>query len=211
MSNEISKFTDPGLPEHVHRRADSDPKAAKRAEQQVAILFLLSAAGTVLTIYAYIFMKSNTFIFLPVLGDTNAQQLALGVGLALSLFFIGMAAVHWAKTLMPDTEVIAERHEFRSEDVDRADFVATVKEQGGSAGLGRRTLIKRTMGLSLGLLGLAPLVLLRDLGPMPKKYFNTTDWKSGTRLVTDPGDRPIKPEDLEAAMKRVASRAEIIG
>ncbi len=197
MSNEIQKFTDPGLPEHVHRRADTDPKAAKQAERQVAILFLLSALGTVLVIFSYIFMKSTTFVFLPVLGDTNAQQLALGVGLAMSLFFIGMAAVHWAKTLMPDTEVVAERHEFRSEDADRADFVATVKEQGGSAGLGRRTLIKRTMGLSLGLLGLSPLLLLRDLGPLPKKFLTTTDWKVGTRLVTDPGDRPIKPSDLE--------------
>ena len=197
MSNEIQKFTDPGLPEHVHRRADTDPKAAKQAERQVAILFLLSALGTVLVIFSYIFMKSTTFVFLPLLGDTNAQQLALGVGLAMSLFFIGMAAVHWAKTLMPDTEVVAERHEFRSEDADRADFVATVKEQGGSAGLGRRTLIKRTMGLSLGLLGLSPLLLLRDLGPLPKKFLSTTDWKAGTRLVTDPGDRPIKPSDLE--------------
>ena len=50
MSNQIERFEDPGLPEHIHRNADVDPLAEKRAEKQVAILFLLSALGTVLTI-----------------------------------------------------------------------------------------------------------------------------------------------------------------
>ena len=197
MSNEIKPFQDPGLPEHAHRKSDLDPIAANRAERQVAILFLLSAVGTIGTIASYIFIDSKKFIYLPILGDTNAQQLALGTGLAASLFFIGIAAVHWAKTLMPDNEVIAERHEFRSSDADRDDFVATVKERAGAAGLGRRSLIKRSMGLALGLVGLSPLLLLRDLGPLPKNDFATTNWATGVRLVTDPGNRPIKPSDLE--------------
>jgi ubiquinol-cytochrome c reductase iron-sulfur subunit len=197
MSNEIKPFQDPGLPEHAHRKSDIDPIAANRAERQVAILFLLSAVGTIGTISSYIFIDSKKFIFLPILGDTNAQQLALGTGLAASLFFIGIAAVHWAKTLMPDNEVIAERHEFRSSDADREDFVATVKDRAGAAGLGRRSLIKRSMGVALGLIGLSPIVLLRDLGPLPKNDFATTNWAAGVRLVTDPGNRPIKPSDLE--------------
>jgi ubiquinol-cytochrome c reductase iron-sulfur subunit len=197
MSNEIKPFQDPGLPEHAHRKTDVDAIAANRAERQVAILFLLSAVGTIGTITSYIFIDSKKFIFLPLLGDTNAQQLALGTGLAASLFFIGVAAVHWAKTLMPDNEVIAERHEFRSSDADREDFVATVKDRAGAAGLGRRSLIKRSMGVALGLIGLSPIVLLRDLGPLPKNDFATTNWAAGVRLVTDPGNRPIKPSDLE--------------
>jgi len=197
MSNSISRFEDPGLPEHQHRKSDIDAIAANRAERQVAVLFLLSAIGTIGTIASYIFIDSKKFIYLPILGDTNAQQLALGTGLAASLFFIGIAAVHWAKTLMPDEEVIAERHEFRSSDEDRADFVTTVKERAGAAGLGRRSLIKRSMGIALGLIGLSPIVLLRDLGPLPKQQLFTTDWSAGVRLVTDPGDRPIKPSDLE--------------
>ncbi len=198
MSNDnLEKFSDPGLPEHIHRKADSDERAAKKAERQVAILFLLSAAGTVLAIGSYIFMPQDLVIFIPIMGDQNAAQLGLGLGIAMATFFLGMGAVHWAKTLMPDTEVTAERHELRSEEVDREDFVATVKEQGGSAGLGRRTLIKRSLGLAGGLAALTPLVMLRDLGPQPKKELNTTSWEKGTRLVTDPGDRPIKPSDLE--------------
>jgi len=197
MSNEIEAIKDPGLPAHVHRKADHDPVAEKRAERQVAILFLISALGTVLFIYSYYFISTDTFVFLPILGSTNAHQLGLGIGLATALFFIGAAAIHWAKTLMPDEEVIAMRHTMRSDDEDREAFVATVKERAGAAGLGRRSLIKRSMGLSLGLIGLSPLVLLRDLGPLPKDDLTKTSWEAGTRLVTDPGDRPIRPEDLE--------------
>ena len=197
MSNELEAISDPGLPAHVHRKADHDPIAEKKAERQVAILFLLSAAGTILFIYSYIWISQDLFIYLPVLGTTNAKQLFLGLGLATSLFFIGAGAIHWAKTLMPDEEVIAMRHEMRSDDEDRAALVKSAKEGAAAAGLGRRSLIKRTMGLSLGLIGLSPLLLLRDLGPLPAKEFDTTSWEKGTRLVTDPGNRPIKPSDLE--------------
>ena len=197
MSNEIEAIKDPGLPAHVHRKADTDPVAEKRAERQVAILFLISAIGTLLFIYAYYFVADDVFVFLPVMGNTNAHQLLLGLGLAIALFFIGAAAIHWAKTLMPDEEVIAMRHTMRSEDEDRENFVSTVKERSAAAGLGRRSLIKRSMGLSLGLIGLSPLVLLRDLGPLPGNDLTKTSWMAGTRLVTDPGDRPIRPEDLE--------------
>ncbi len=197
MSNEIEPLKDPGLPAHVHRRADTDPKAARKAERQVAILFLLSSFGTILLIGAYFFIPQDVFIFFPVLGSTNAHQLFLGIGLAASLFFIGMGAIHWAKTLMPDEEVIIQRHEFRSPDEDRAEFVKAAKDGAEAAGLGRRSLIKRSLALSLGLVGLSPLILLRDLGPLPGDEQKKTSWQKGTRLVTDPGDRPIRPEDLE--------------
>ena len=101
------------------------------------------------------------------MGSTNAHQLGIGLGMAIALFCIGAGAIHWAKTLMPDEEVVVQRHEFRSEDEDRSDFVKTVKEGAENAGLGRRPLIKRTLGAALGLSGLTPLLLLRDLGPLP--------------------------------------------
>ena len=197
MSNEIEAIKDPGLPAHVHRKADTDPRAAKRAERQVASMFLLSALGTVLLIFSFFFIPEDVFVFVPVLGNQNAHQLGLGLGMAISLFFIGMGAIHWAKTLMPDTEVVTQRHEFRSPDSDRKDFVSAVKEGAAAAGLGRRSLIKRSLGAALGLSALSPLILLRDLGPLPGKELEKTTWKSGTYLVTDPGNRRIKASDLE--------------
>jgi ubiquinol-cytochrome c reductase iron-sulfur subunit len=197
MSNEIEAIKDPGLPAHVHRKADTDPKAAKRAERQVATMFMVSAFGTLLLIFSFFFIPEDVFVFIPIMGNQNAHQLGLGLGMAISLFFIGMGAIHWAKTLMPDTEVVAQRHEFRSTDSDRKDFVTAVKEGAAAAGLGRRSLIKRSLGAAIGLSALSPLILLRDLGPLPGKELEKTTWKSGTYLVTDPGNRRIKASDLE--------------
>jgi ubiquinol-cytochrome c reductase iron-sulfur subunit len=196
MSNEIEAIKDPGLPAHVHRKADHDPVAARRAERQVAAMFMISALGTVLMIASF-FIPDDVFVFVPVMGDQNAHQLGLGLGMAISLFFIGMGAIHWAKTLMPDQEVIAHRHEFRSPDSDRKEFVDTVKEGAAATGLGRRSLIKRTLGAAVGLSAISPLLLFRDLGPLPGDDLKKTSWKKGTYLVTDPGDRRIRASDLE--------------
>jgi len=197
MSNDIEAIKDPGLPAHVHRQADLNPAAADRAERQVAILFGISALGTLLLIGSYIFIPQDKFLFIPLMGSQNIHQLGLGLGMAISLFFIGMGAIHWAKTLMPDTEVVAQRHEFRSSDSDRKDFVDAVRQGASSSGLGRRSLIKQSLGAALGLSALSPLLLLRDLGPLPKNNFQTTSWKTGTYLVTDPGNRRINASDLE--------------
>ena len=88
MSKELAPLSDPGLPEHIHRKADVDVRAAKKAERQVGILFLFSVLGTLLFIYAYLGIDEDAFIFVPVLGSTNAHQLFLGLGLAMALFFI---------------------------------------------------------------------------------------------------------------------------
>ena len=196
MSNEIEAIKDPGLPAHVHRKADHDPVAAKRAERQVAILFGISSLGTLLLIASFL-IPDDIFVFVPVMGNQNAHQLGLGLGMAISLFFIGMGAIHWAKTLMPDQEVIAHRHEFRSPDSDRKEFVDAVKDGAQASGLGRRSLIKRSLGAALGLSALSPVLLLRDLGPLPGNDQKETSWKAGTHLVTDPGNRRIKASDLE--------------
>jgi ubiquinol-cytochrome c reductase iron-sulfur subunit len=160
-------------------------------------MFGISALGTVLLVVSYVFIPDDIFIFIPIMGNQNAHQLGLGLGMAISLFFIGLGAIHWAKTLMPDHEVVMQRHEFRSPEEDRKDFVDTVKEGAANSGLGRRSLIKRSLGAALGLSAISPILLLRDLGPLPGPEQKMTNWKSGTYLVTDPGDRRIKASDLE--------------
>ena len=51
--NEVEKFQDPGLPPHRLRLADTDPRAAKKAERQVALLFGTSVVGTLIFLVAY--------------------------------------------------------------------------------------------------------------------------------------------------------------
>ena len=50
-------FGDPGLPMHVYRHSDIDPKAAKRREREVAALFGLSTLGTLLFIVAFLLVE----------------------------------------------------------------------------------------------------------------------------------------------------------
>jgi len=189
------KFDNPGLPAHRHRLADTDATAAKRAERQVVILFTLSAIGTLFAIVAYfVWRPADTF------GSIQASTLGIGNGMAISLFFIGVGAVHWAKTLMPDSEVIEERHPLRGSDEVRADAVEIMRTGGEESGIGRRPLIRNSLLGALALFPLPGLVLLRDLGPLPGDALTETLWGEPIavggevrmrRLVRDPGERPI--------------------
>ncbi|MGZ4630950.1 MAG: cytochrome bc1 complex Rieske iron-sulfur subunit [Oryzihumus sp.] len=191
------RFTNPGLPAHIHRSADVDEKAARKAEKQVATLFTLSIIGTLVFIVAYFAIDHGTQVFLPGIGLANLQNVVLGVSLAVSLFMIGAGAVHWAKTLMPDEEVVEERHTLRSQDEDRAAAVDTILGGGDQAQLGRRPLIKYTLGGALGLFAV-PLVLqvAGGLGPLPGDALSTTFWRKGMKLMRDPEGTPIKATDV---------------
>jgi ubiquinol-cytochrome c reductase iron-sulfur subunit len=121
----------------------------------------------------------------------------LGSSLGLSLLCIGLGAVHWAKTLMPDTEVAEDRHPQRSPDEARSDAVEAIVAGGDASQLPRRPLIKYALGGALGLFAL-PLVvqLAGSLGPLPKADLSTTFWRKGMRLMRDQGMTPIKASDV---------------
>ncbi|HMM95869.1 Rieske 2Fe-2S domain-containing protein [Phycicoccus sp.] len=203
------RFTNPGLPTHVPRMADLDEAAARRAEKQVATLFGISILGTLLFIVLYFALDVNQTVFVPGVGETSATNVGLGVCLALSLLGIGLGAVHWAKTLMPDHEVVEERHPMRASDADRAEAVRVMTEEGGKSQITRRPLIKYTLGGAMALfpLGLA-LQVGGSLGPMPQKSLSLTWWNGGPsgpgeeptfkplRLMKDPENEPIKASDV---------------
>jgi ubiquinol-cytochrome c reductase iron-sulfur subunit len=182
----------------VPRSADLDEAGARRAERQVATLFGISMLATVIFLVAYFAIDMNRYTFIPGIGLANLSNIVLGVTLGASLLCIGLGAVHWAKTLMPDIEVAEGRHPQRSSDEARSDAIATIEAGGDRSQLARRPLIKYTLGGALGLFAL-PLVvqLAGGLGPLPKADLSTTFWRKGMRLMRDnPTPTPIKASDV---------------
>src|SRR5471030_541460 len=70
----------PPIIERVVRPQDADPKRADRAERGIALMFLISAAGTVGFVVSYLAIPS-----LHTLGQVHASNLLLGCMLAVSL------------------------------------------------------------------------------------------------------------------------------
>jgi ubiquinol-cytochrome c reductase iron-sulfur subunit len=180
------RFENPGLPEHRHRMSDTDTKAAKKAERQVAALFGLSIVGTIGTLVAYFAVKlEGDLAFDAYMQQVLLSNVLLGLGMFLGLFGIGAGAVHYAKTLMPDEERVEERHELRGSDEDRAAAVAILSEGAQEAGLGRRPLLRNTLIGALALFPIPGIVLFRDTGPLPGDSLSKTIWKAGDKIVRD--------------------------
>ncbi|MGH3322792.1 MAG: hypothetical protein ACRDN9_21955, partial [Streptosporangiaceae bacterium] len=181
---------DPGLPPHEPRLTDVDPKAADRAERQVAMMFGLSALATLGMLVGYFAVPKDAII-----ANMGASNVVIGAGLGLALLLIGIGAIQWAKKLMADHEIVEERHPIASPERDRSEAVDIILQGGSESGLGRRKLIRRSLFGALGVLGLPPIILLRDLGPLPKDSLEHTIWKRGERIVNDVDYKPLRPDD----------------
>jgi ubiquinol-cytochrome c reductase iron-sulfur subunit len=179
----------PGLT-HTPRRTDIDPKAAKRVERQVLGLFLLSVVGTV------VFFVGFYAVQLQSAEDVELSTKLLGGGLGLALFSIGAAAIHWARKLMSGEEVAQERHPLRSSDAERAAVVRDFQRGVDDSSVPRRKALLGGLFAAMTPLLLAPLVLLRDLGPLPRRKLRTTVWQEGVRILSDVTERPLRPADI---------------
>jgi ubiquinol-cytochrome c reductase iron-sulfur subunit len=189
------EWVDPGVPHHRPRRADVDPKAAKRAERQVAALFGLSILGTIATLVVY-FTQDQT----EEIPSIRLVNVLLGISLFFAMMGIGIGAIHWARTLMRDHEMVEERHELRTSDESREVAIQYLKDGAEDSGLvaSRRTLLK---GSLITAVAIAPLaVLVPQIGNMGGDWnvskFRHTMWAKGTRLARDPDGTPIKAADV---------------
>ncbi|MBD3777892.1 Rieske 2Fe-2S domain-containing protein [Cellulomonas sp. ES6] len=187
------RFEDPGLEAHRARVGDTDPKANKRAERQVVVLFTISILGTIGAIVAYALVPPGETV-----GSMRLSNLLLGLGLFLGLAGIGLAAVHWAKSLMNDHERAEDRHPTASSAENRVKAVEALREGAKDSSIGRRGVLKGAMVTSLALFPLSiavPLVgnLGGDWNVARSKH---TMWRRGTRLTIDPSGRPIKASDV---------------
>ena len=178
---------DPGLEPHRVRMTDKSPKHEKRAARQVTLLFAISMLGSAFALYAYF-----AYPITSELASVRVNTLLLGLGITLGLLGIGIGAIHWAKTLMPDNEVAEERHAIRSSEDKRAAAIEVINLANQESGFSRRKLIRRTLYGALAFFPLPAVVIFRDLGPSVSEELRHTEWKAGTRLVLDPYGDPIK-------------------
>jgi ubiquinol-cytochrome c reductase iron-sulfur subunit len=193
----LDTFQDPGLPPHRKRLADTYPRAEKRAERQVAWLFVISIIGTLSFFIAYFVIGRTDSI-----SALRTQNMLLGLGTAFAMLGIGVGIVHWAKTLMPDHEVSESRHEIRPE-ADRQDAAKIIGDVIEETGIKRRPLIRNTV---IGAIALAPIpaiFMFRDLdrtGATANQIVDRlryTMWDKDVKLVRDPSGTPIKASDVQ--------------
>ncbi len=187
---------------HHSRRTDVDPRAAKRAERQVALLFSVAALLLLASVAAYVLIPVDAGVELPLLGPIGALHVALGLSLGGGILLIGIGAIHWARKLMPGNEVVSQRHEMRSDPDARRAAVEAFDRGLADSGFAQRPIIRRTLIGAMLVLPLPLVVILRDLytapkgTPSPAEQLEHTIWTSGIRVLTDVGLSPIKPEEV---------------
>ncbi|QXJ25272.1 Rieske 2Fe-2S domain-containing protein [Actinomadura graeca] len=185
-----------------------DEAAAKRAERVVAAFFLLAFAGSVAFIAYYIGWSGRDGGMHGV-GRARESNFWLGGMMALSFLALAIGVTIWVRRLMTSKPIVQERHELAADAETRAGFTRDFLEGADDSGITKRPLLRRTLLLAAAPLGLAPLVLLRDLGPLPEKRLRTTFWaeaveearkqgKKGVRLVVDGTNKPLKVSDFSA-------------
>ncbi len=129
--------------------------------------------------------------------DVHASNLLLGLSLTVSLAGLAVGIIAWVRWLMPAHELVQERHELAAPDADLEDAAQVVMAGLEETGIARRSLLKRTLGLALGLFALPAVLLLRDLGPLPRKTLDTTLWKAARSLLNAETGNPVQLGDLE--------------
>ena len=199
MSDELEPRTpthepvdDPGLESHQWRPTDVDAKLERRAELQISGMFGVATLLLLLFCVAYFAVEPNqTFL------GWSALNFALGASLGGALLLMGAGIIKWAKQLMGDQEIVEMRHPVRSSDEDRTDVMVDVNAGLDESGIGRRPMIRNSLLGAIGVLSLGPpIIMLRDLGPLPKDQ-RFTVWEKGMRVVNDVSGAPIKPSEIE--------------
>lgn len=173
----------------IHPRPE---KSARRAEKIVALCFTIAFLAGIGFIVAYWVLGVHT------LEKTRLSNFGLGGTLTLALLAIAAGAVVWVRRIMPEYEVVQERHPLASTAEEKRSFAKYFYSNADDSGFTRRPLLRRTMMLAMAPLALLPIVLLRDTGPMPKNKLRHTVWKKGTRLVIDGTKAPIKAAEFDS-------------
>ncbi len=194
-------------------------KAEKRAERAVAYWFTLAGLSALAFIGIYLFWPWEY----KGMGEEGYDMYSLytpliGLTMGLAILGLGVGAVLFTKKFIPEEVSIQDRHDGQSSEVDRRTIVAQLGETLESSTIGRRKVIKRTLGFGAGALGVMAIMPLGGLIKNPWAKGDKSDlWTSGwtpkfpgetiylRRYTGRPHDIVlVRPEDLDAgAMETV--------
>jgi ubiquinol-cytochrome c reductase iron-sulfur subunit len=180
--------SEPEPPPPAPRELPADPPnlvQAKNAERVVVALFVLATLAGIGFIAAYVGLQVGT------LDNVLRSNLALGLSLSVALLGLAAGAVIWVRWLMPDVELTEERHPMASSERDRQEFAETFREGADASQFTKRKILRRTLIAATVPLGLIPIVVLRDMGPLPGTSLRHTVWRRGTRLTIAGSNRPL--------------------
>jgi len=181
---------DPGQPAPRELPADpADLRKAKVAERIVAACFIIAMLAGIGFIAAYIGLEVHS------VDAVLRSNLALGTTLSVAFLGLAFGATIWVRHLMPDVEITEARKPLASTAEDRAAFAETFAEGADASQFVKRPLLRRTLIAATLPLAVAPVVLLRDMGPLPGTSLRHTVWRKGLRLVEDVTNMPIRPGD----------------
>jgi ubiquinol-cytochrome c reductase iron-sulfur subunit len=187
-------------------------RAEKRAERQVALWFIWATLSGIAFLVAFIAWPWEYrgpgeeggllfSLYTPVIGFT----------FGFAVFAVGMGVIAYSKKLLPEDLTIQQRHDGRSQEVDRATAAARLVQTGRQSGITRRKMIYRSVGAAGGVLSLGVLVaafgglVMNPWKEGKNSALLVTDWHSedGERVYMrrDTGEPEevalVRPGDLE--------------
>ena len=180
---------EPEAPRELPAGPDN-PAKARTAERVIAACFIASMLASVGFVAAYVGLEVHS------LDATLRSNLALGLSMSVAFMAMGAGATIWVRTIMPNVEQVEERHPLAATGEERQAFAKTFKEGAEASGFLQRPLLRRTLIAASVPLAAAPLVVLRDLGPLPGTSLRHTVWRKGLRMVVYGPNTPLRAADF---------------
>ncbi|WP_017605945.1 cytochrome bc1 complex Rieske iron-sulfur subunit [Nocardiopsis alkaliphila] len=191
-----SEHDGPYLASETHHRPEEQQR---RGEKLAALWFIIALLGGIGFLVSYFLFPPNA-AGEPSIADPQIGQFSnmlLGGTLTLAMFGIGAGMTVWARNVMPHYEVASPYDELPSSEEEKSSFSEFFMKSADESGFTKRPLMRRTLIAAMLPLGLAPVVLLRDTGPLPGDQLKETRWVDGMRMYVEGTHRYLRAEDLE--------------
>ncbi|MEO6881574.1 MAG: ubiquinol-cytochrome c reductase iron-sulfur subunit [Mycobacteriaceae bacterium] len=187
-------------------------RAEKRAERSVSAWFFLAGIAALAFVGVFLFWPwryEQTGVTTS--GLYVLYTPLLGITMGLAILGVGVGVIAYTKKFIPEEISVQQRHTGGSSETDNKTLIAELSDSWETSTLGRRKMLKRSLGFGAGALGIMAVMPLGGLLENPwRKGKDAPMWVSGWTptngepvfLRRDTGIpdevKLIRPEDMEA-------------